>query len=39
VVVGLALVAAATIVLARVSVTTQGTDLIIPLAIRGRARD
>jgi hypothetical protein len=35
VVVGLALVAAATIVLTRVSVTTQGTDLIIPLAMRG----
>jgi EmrB/QacA subfamily drug resistance transporter len=32
---GLALIAAATVVLARVNATTQGTDLIVPLALRG----
>jgi len=35
VVVGLGLVAAATVLLAGVSATTQGTDLIAPLAMRG----
>jgi EmrB/QacA subfamily drug resistance transporter len=35
VVAGLALIAAATVVLARVNATTQGTDLILPLALRG----